>query len=70
MNTLDDTWEFVAAGDTLAVATRSHVNTTRTDLAVIPLHGVAPSRVVLATRTEDSGLVAAFLRCAREQLTA
>lgn len=70
MNTLDDTWEFVASGDTLAVATRSHVNTTRTDLTLIPLRGVAPSRVVLATRTEDSGLVAAFRECAREHLTA
>ncbi|WP_433574930.1 hypothetical protein [Nocardia brasiliensis] len=60
----------MAAGDTLAVATRGHVNTTRTDLALIPLHGVAPSRVVLATRTEASGLTAAFRQCAREHLTA
>ncbi|MGF6885260.1 DNA-binding transcriptional LysR family regulator [Nocardia sp. GAS34] len=70
MNTLDDTWEFVASGDTLAVATRSHVNATRTDLALIPLRGVAPSRVVLATRAEDSALVADFRRCARAHLTA
>lgn len=70
MTTLDDTWEFVAAGDTLAVATRGHVGTTRTDLALIPLRGVAPSRVVLATRTEDSSLLDAFRQYAREQLVA
>ncbi|MFI6172758.1 LysR family transcriptional regulator [Nocardia sp. NPDC051052] len=71
MDTLDDTWESVASGDTLAVATRSHVHTARSDLAVIPLRGVAPSRVVLATRADDTGpLVAAFRDCATTHLTA
>ncbi|MFI6047014.1 LysR substrate-binding domain-containing protein [Nocardia sp. NPDC051321] len=71
MNTLDDTWEFVASGDALVVATRSHVHTNRTDLAVLPLRGVAPSSVVLATRADETGhLVAAFRRCATTYLTA
>ncbi|MEV0405490.1 LysR family transcriptional regulator substrate-binding protein [Actinoallomurus sp. NPDC050550] len=70
MNSLDDTWEFVASGDTLAVATPDHVQTTRSDLTLIPLLGVAPSRVVLATRADDNGrLVAEFRQCAIEHLT-
>jgi hypothetical protein len=39
-------------------------------LTTIPLHGVEPSHVVLATRAGDRGrLVAAFRKCAEAQLT-
>ena len=42
-----------------------------TDLTTIPMHGVAPSHVVLATRADDrSRPVAAFRRSARDCLTA
>jgi hypothetical protein len=42
----------------------------RPDLTTIPLHGVAPSHVILATRAADrSRLVAAFHRSAQDCLT-
>ncbi|MFD2421089.1 LysR family transcriptional regulator [Amycolatopsis pigmentata] len=69
MDTLDDTLEFVASGDTLAIATASHAQGPRPDLALVPLHGVAPSTVVLVTRAGDSGrLVTEFRKCAAERL--
>jgi hypothetical protein len=47
------------------VASRMHP-----DVTAVPLDGVEPSHVVLATRAGDRGrLVAAFRRCARECLT-
>jgi hypothetical protein len=43
----------------------------RPDLTTIPLHGVEPSHVVLATRGDDrSRLVAAFRKIAHTHLTA
>jgi hypothetical protein len=42
----------------------------RPDLTTIPLDGVEPSHVVLATRAGDrSRLVAAFRKCAQAHLT-
>jgi hypothetical protein len=42
----------------------------RPDLTTIPLHGVEPSHVVLATRAGDRGrLVGAFRKCAQAHLT-
>ncbi|MFE3559438.1 hypothetical protein ACFXKW_31975 [Streptomyces sp. NPDC059193] len=42
----------------------------RPDLTTIPLHGVEPARVVLATRAGDrSRLVAAFRTAAQTHLT-
>jgi hypothetical protein len=42
----------------------------RPDLTTIPLHGVEPGHVVLATRAGDrSRLVAAFRKSARDCLT-
>jgi hypothetical protein len=42
----------------------------RPDLTTIPLHGVDPSHVVLATRAGDrSRLVAAFRKSAQAHLT-
>jgi hypothetical protein len=43
----------------------------RPDLTTIPLHGVEPSHVVLATRADDrSRLVAAFRKSAHDCLAA
>ncbi|MFD9893447.1 LysR family substrate-binding domain-containing protein [Amycolatopsis sp. NPDC059027] len=65
MNALDDTWEFVAAGDAVAVTFLSHAQTVRPDLTLVPLRGVEPSHVVLATRADDNEpLVSEFRRCA------
>jgi len=42
----------------------------RSDLTSIPMEGIEPSHVVLATRADDrSGLVAAFRGYARARLT-
>ncbi len=42
----------------------------RPDLTTIPLHGIDPSHVVLATRADDrSRLLAAFRKVARALLT-
>ena len=42
----------------------------RPDLTTIPLHGVEPSHVVVATRAGDRGrLVGAFRKCAQAHLT-
>ena len=46
------------------------VGSPRPDLTTIPLHGVEPSHVVLATRAGDRGrLVGAFRKCAQAHLT-
>jgi hypothetical protein len=43
----------------------------RPDLTTVPLEGVEPSHVALATRAGDRGrLVTAFRKCARSHLTA
>ena len=42
----------------------------RPDLTTVPLHGIEPSHVVLATRADDhSRLVAAFRKSAQTHLT-
>ncbi|MFC4086110.1 LysR family transcriptional regulator [Amycolatopsis samaneae] len=69
MNALDDTWEFVAAGDAVAVTFLSHGHTVRPDLTLVPLRGVEPSHVALATRADDEPLVSEFRRCAVTHLT-
>jgi DNA-binding transcriptional LysR family regulator len=63
---LEDTWEVVAAGDAVAVTVLSHGQAARPDLTLIPLRDVEPSRVVLATRTNDDDvpLLAELRRCA------
>ncbi|KAA9150008.1 LysR family transcriptional regulator [Amycolatopsis acidicola] len=68
---LGDKFEVVASGDAVVVVPGgSWLESVRPDLAVIPLHGVEPSHVVLATRAgERARLVMAFCRYARAQLT-
>jgi hypothetical protein len=47
-----------------------HPSRSRVDLTAVPLHGVEPSHVVLATRAGDrSRLVAAFRKPAQARLT-
>lgn len=61
---VEDKNELIAAG--LAVAIVPVSIRARPDLTTVPLHGVAPCHVVLATRAGDNGrLVAAFRKCAR-----
>ena len=53
-----------------AAAVKVAAGSPRPDLTTIPLHGVEPSHVVLATRADDrSRLVAAFRTCAEAHLT-
>ena len=68
---IEDKNELIAAGLAVAVIPAGvAAGSPRPDLTTIPLHGVEPSHVVLATRASDrSRLVAAFRRCARAQLT-
>ncbi|GAA3069025.1 LysR family transcriptional regulator [Pseudonocardia yunnanensis] len=68
---VEDKFELIASGQAVAIvpagsSTRSH----RPDLTTVPLEGVEPSHVVLATRSGDrSRLVAAFRTCAEALLT-
>jgi DNA-binding transcriptional LysR family regulator len=68
----EDKTELIAAGDAVAIIPGGiPAGSLRPDLTTIPLDGVEPSRVVLATRTDDrSRLVAAFSKSARDCLTA
>jgi DNA-binding transcriptional LysR family regulator len=65
---IEDKLELIAAGQ--AVTITAPVHALRPDLTTVPLEGVEPSRVVLATRTRDrNGLVTAFRTYARTHLT-
>jgi DNA-binding transcriptional LysR family regulator len=68
---LEDKLELIAAGQAVAIVSAGlRAGSLRPDLTTIPLHGVEPSHVVLATRAGDRGrLVAAFGRYARAHLT-
>ncbi|MFF4271051.1 LysR substrate-binding domain-containing protein [Streptomyces sp. NPDC001536] len=67
---IEDKFELVAAGESLAVSVVSVGRVLRPDLTMVPLEGVEPSHVVLATRAEDRNrLVTAFRRAARDHLT-
>jgi DNA-binding transcriptional LysR family regulator len=67
----EDKTELIAAGLAVAIVPGCLVAGSRPDLTTIPLHGVEPSHVILATRAADrSRLVAAFSKSARDCLTA
>jgi DNA-binding transcriptional LysR family regulator len=67
---IEDKNELIAAGEAVAIIPGGFGGKVRPDLTTIPLSGVEPSHVVLATRSGDRGrLVAAFRRSARECLT-
>jgi DNA-binding transcriptional LysR family regulator len=71
VETIEDKLEYIAAGQAVAVIPAAlHTGGTRPDLTAIPLHGVEPGHVVVATRTADrSRLVAAFRASARDRLS-
>ncbi|WP_406134816.1 LysR family transcriptional regulator [Streptomyces sp. NBC_01089] len=66
-----DKLEAIAGGQALALAPAADGNgAPRRDLAAVPVRGIEPCNVVLATRTrEHNCLVAAFLETARSHLT-
>ncbi|MER5447420.1 LysR family transcriptional regulator [Streptomyces sp. NPDC002764] len=67
---LEDKFEVVAAGEALVVTAYPTGVRLRPDLTAVPLHGVEPSQVALATRAGDRGrLVTAFRKVARTHLT-
>ncbi|NSC23550.1 LysR family transcriptional regulator [Streptomyces albus subsp. chlorinus] len=71
VETIEDKLECIAAGQAVAIIPAAlHTGGTRPDLTTIPLDGVEPSRVVVATRAADSSrLVAAFRMSARDCLS-
>ena len=71
-NAYEDKIEMIAAGDAVAIIPDTVPGMQlRPGLTTIPLHGVDPSHVILATRDGDrSRLVAAFRRSAKDALTA
>jgi DNA-binding transcriptional LysR family regulator len=66
---LEDKNELIASGQAVAIIPGGLHGSLRPDLTTIPLHGVPPSHVILATRAADrSRLVAAFRRSALDCL--
>jgi DNA-binding transcriptional LysR family regulator len=67
----EDKTELIAAGQAVAIIPGGlQAGSLRPDLTTVPLHGVEPSHVVLATRAGDrSRLAAAFRRSAQDCLT-
>jgi DNA-binding transcriptional LysR family regulator len=66
---MEDKFELVAAGESLAIAV-DHGRPIRPDITTVPIDGVEPSHVVVATRANDKNrLVAAFRKYARDLIT-
>ena len=66
---MEDKFEVIAAGQAVAIVPVGGDRAFRPDLAEVPLDGVEPAHVVLATRADDrSRLVAAFRRYAHAHL--
>ena len=69
VDAIEDKLEVIAAGQAVAIIP-ARANSPRPDLTTIPLHGVEPGHVVLATRADDrSRLVADFRKSAQACLT-
>lgn len=68
---LEDKNELIAAGLAVAIVPAGvYSGQVRPDLTTVPLHGVPPSHVILATRAGDRNrLVAAFRKAAQDCLT-
>jgi DNA-binding transcriptional LysR family regulator len=67
---LEDKLELIAAGQAMMISAGLRSHSLRPDLTTVPLHGVEPSHVVLATRAGDRNrLVAAFRKAAEAHLT-
>jgi DNA-binding transcriptional LysR family regulator len=71
VNDVEDKLELIAAGQAVAIVSAGlRAGILRPDLTTVPLHGVEPVHVVLATRADDrSRLVAAFRKYAHARLT-
>lgn len=70
IDAIEDKFEVIAAGEAVAISAAVHGNAYRHDLTTVPLEGVEPSHVVLATRADDHRrLVAAFRKYAQAHLT-
>ncbi|HEX3787267.1 MAG TPA: LysR family transcriptional regulator [Pseudonocardiaceae bacterium] len=74
VDALEDKFELIAGGQAVAIVPAgtaiSDVRAIRPDLTTVPLDGIEPSHVVLATRADDRGrLVAAFRKSAQAHLT-
>jgi DNA-binding transcriptional LysR family regulator len=70
VETVEDKFEVIAAGEAVAITAGPRGGTVRPDLTTVPLRGVEPSHVVLATRANDRNrLVAAFRKSAQAHLT-
>jgi DNA-binding transcriptional LysR family regulator len=68
---LEDKFEVIAAGQAVAITAGFHGNSLRPDIVTVPLEGVEPSHVVVASRADDrSRLVAVFRKLAEAHLTA
>jgi DNA-binding transcriptional LysR family regulator len=72
VNDVEDKLELIAAGQAVAIVSAGiRAGRMHPDVTTVPLDGIEPSHVVLATRAGDRGrLVAAFRRCAHDCLTA
>ncbi len=68
---LQDKLELIASGQAVAIVSAGlHATHLRPNLTAVPLHGVEPSHVVLATRAGDRNrLLPAFRTCAEAHLT-
>jgi DNA-binding transcriptional LysR family regulator len=70
VETVEDKFEVIAAGEAVAITAGPRGGSVRPDLTTVPLRGVEPSHVVLATRANDRNrLVAAFRKSAQAHLT-
>jgi DNA-binding transcriptional LysR family regulator len=69
IDALEDKFELIAAGQAVAITAAVQGVHPRPDITAVPLQGVEPSHVVLATRAGDrSRLVAAFRKLAEVHL--
>jgi hypothetical protein len=69
IDAVEDKSEIVASGQAVAISAGISIEALRPDLTTIPLDGVEPAHVALATRADDHRrLITAFRRYAPAQL--
>ncbi|OBI32018.1 LysR family transcriptional regulator [Mycobacterium sp. E1386] len=69
IDALEDKFEVIASGQAVAITAGFHGTALRPDITTVPLKGIEPCHVVLATRAGDrSRLVAAFRKLAEAHL--
>jgi hypothetical protein len=68
--TLADKFELIASGQAAIISAGPHATGIRPDLTTIPIEGIEPGHVVVASCAGDrSPLVTAFRTCAQAHLT-